>query len=109
MTRDTSVEKTGGSAEWLHVEVVYALPRGAVVIKTRCRPGTTLAQVIHASGILERFPDIDLGRNPVGVFGARAAPGARVANGDRIEIYRPLIVDPKTARRLRGKGKYKPV
>lgn len=101
MRRTKTKRKTRSRRSSLHVEVIYALPHRHVLIETVCDPEATLADVVRASGILDRFPEIDLARNPLGVFGARTTPSARVADGDRIEIYRPLHVDPKAARRLR--------
>lgn len=101
MTSESKVKKIRRGARLLRVEVVYALPHRSVVIETQCRRGTTLAEVIRACGVLERFPEIDLSHNPVGVYGEGVALDTCVADGDRIEIYRPLIIDPKTARRRR--------
>ena len=85
-----------------HVEVAYAAPARQEVITLTVRPGVTIEQAIHQSGILGRFPEIDLARNPVGVFGELAEPRDPVRDGDRVEIYRALIADPKEARRRRA-------
>ncbi len=86
------------------VEVAYARPDKQVVIPLRVPAGTTLAAAIERSGIERRFPEIDWTVNTVGVFGRRADPGAVVRDGDRVEIYRPLRVDPKEARRQRARS-----
>ncbi len=86
----------------LHVEVVYAAPKTQVAIEIHARPGTTVAQAIRQSGILERLPEISLARNRVGIFGETTSLDRQVCAGDRVEIYRPLIADPKEARRLRA-------
>jgi hypothetical protein len=62
----------------------------------------TAKQAIEASGILERFPEIDLGTNKIGIFGKAAKLDAVLSEGDRVEIYRPLIADPKEARKKRA-------
>ena len=87
----------------LRVEVAYATPKIQAVIEIRARPGTTVAQAIRQSGILERFPEISLARNRVGIFGEATSLDRQVCAGDRVEIYRPLIADPKEARRSRAR------
>lgn len=86
----------------LHVEVVYALPARQTVIALTLDAPCTVEEAIRASGILEQFPEIDLARQPVGVFGQRVTLSDRVHDGDRVEIYRALIADPKEARRRRA-------
>ena len=86
----------------LRVEVVYAMPRRQRLIALSVAPGATVAGTIEASGILREFPEIDLAVNRVGIFGLLARPDELVQNGDRVEIYRPLQVDPKEARRKRA-------
>lgn len=65
-------------------------------------PGATIESVIHASGMLARYPEIDLGKNEVGIFSRRKKITDEVNEGDRVEIYRPLQCDPKEARRARA-------
>jgi putative ubiquitin-RnfH superfamily antitoxin RatB of RatAB toxin-antitoxin module len=84
------------------VEVAYATPARQEVIEVSVRPGATLEQVIRASGMLTRFPEIDLARQRVGIFGETARLQDAVHDGDRVEIYRPLVADPKEARRARA-------
>lgn len=84
------------------VEVAYATPARQEVIEVSVRPGATLEQVIRASGMLARFPEIDLTRQRVGIFGVIAHLQDAVHDGDRVEIYRPLVADPKEARRMRA-------
>lgn len=102
----TASDHATASGTRLRVEVVYALADRQVVIATVCLPGATVEDAIRACGMLARFAEIDLGRNPVGIYGERVALNASVADGDRIEIYRPLVVDPKTARRARSRGRH---
>ncbi|HEC17312.1 MAG TPA: RnfH family protein [Sedimenticola sp.] len=84
------------------VEVAYARPDEQAVLSVPFRPGMRVRDAIEASKIRERFPEIDLDVNKVGVFGKVVKPDARVSAGDRVEIYRPLIADPKEARRKRA-------
>ena len=84
------------------VEVAYATPVRQEIIEVSVPPGTTVEQVIHASGMLARFPEIELTRQRVGIFGETARLQDAVHDGDRVEIYRPLVADPKEARRLRA-------
>ena len=80
------------------VEVAYATPARQEVIEVSVRPGATLEQVIRASGLLARFPEIDLTRQRVGIFGEIARLQDAVHDGDRVEIYRPLVADPRRRR-----------
>ena len=86
----------------LRVEVVYALPAGEDAVRLELPAGATALEAVRASGLLERHPEIDLARRGIGIYGRRVAPTARLAGGDRVELYRPLAVDPKEARRRRA-------
>ena len=88
----------------MKIEVAHATPEEQIVVTVELAPGATLAQAIDASGLLQRFPAIDL-RHGVGVFGERRALTDTVSEGDRVEIYRPLTADPKDQRRRRAKTK----
>jgi putative ubiquitin-RnfH superfamily antitoxin RatB of RatAB toxin-antitoxin module len=93
-------------AETLTVEVAYALPQRQLILALQVVPGTTAEQAIHASGILGQFPDIDLDNNKVGIFGKPCKLTDTLHDGDRVEIYRSLIADPKEIRKQRAaKGK----
>jgi putative ubiquitin-RnfH superfamily antitoxin RatB of RatAB toxin-antitoxin module len=83
--------------------VVYALREEQVLVALELEQGATAREAILRSGILERFPEIELGRSPVGIFGKVTELDAPLADGDRVEIYRPLLADPKDARRRRAK------
>jgi putative ubiquitin-RnfH superfamily antitoxin RatB of RatAB toxin-antitoxin module len=85
----------------MEVEVVYALPEGEDAVRLLLAPGTTVADAVRASGILARHPEIEAGRYKLGVYGRVVAPGTRLADGDRVEVYRLLLLDPKEARRRR--------
>ena len=89
-------------AEKIHVEVAYALSHKQVILDLAVEPDATLEQVIRASGILEQFPEIDLAQNKVGVFGKLGKLTDTLHPGDRVEIYRPLIADPKLVRKQRA-------
>jgi hypothetical protein len=93
-------------AGW-RVEVAYATPLRQEVIEVVIRPGASIEQVIRESGLLERFPEIDLARSRVGIFGEIASLRDPVRDGDRVEIYRPLLADPKEARRRRAERRAK--
>jgi putative ubiquitin-RnfH superfamily antitoxin RatB of RatAB toxin-antitoxin module len=84
------------------VEVAYALPAEQVILRLDVEQGATLRDAIERSGILDRFPEIDLARNKVGVFGKLSKLDAVLRPKDRVEIYRALIADPKEVRRRRA-------
>lgn len=84
------------------VDVVYALPGEQWVVRLTVAAGTTVEQAIQQSGLPARYPAIDLGTVQSGVFGRKVPANTRLAAGDRVEIYRPLTVDPKEARRRRA-------
>lgn len=86
----------------IRVEVVYALPQQQTVLSLRVTPEQTVRQIIEQSGVLQQYPEIDLGSNMVGVFGRQVKLEQSVHDGDRIEIYRPLLADPKEIRRRRA-------
>ena len=83
------------------VEIAYARPDEQVIIPIDVPEGSTLEQAIIQSRIQERFSDIDLQTAKVGVFGKLAKLTATVRPGDRVEIYRPLLADPKEVRKKR--------
>ena len=87
------------------VEVCYALPDASFLVQLDVAAGTTIAQAIAASGVLVRFPEIDLARNKLGLFGKLKPADTVLRDGDRIEIYRPLQADPMESRRRRARHK----
>ena len=89
-------------SEMIHVEVVYALPHDQRVITLVVNSSMTVEEIIRKSGILQAFPEIDLAKNKVGVFSRNVKLDATVRDHDRIEIYRPLLADPKEIRRKRA-------
>lgn len=84
------------------VEVVYALSHSQTLRALTLPAGSTVAQAIDASGILRLVPEIDLRQNRVGIYGKLAKPDTILRDRDRVEIYRPLLIDPKEARRRRA-------
>ncbi len=84
------------------IEVVYGTPTKQVLLKVVIDPEQTVEEAIIASGILRRFPEIDLTNNKVGIWNRTCKLIDVPKEGDRIEIYRPLIADPKEVRRLRA-------
>ena len=84
------------------VEVVYALPQKQYLQRVMLEEGSTIEQAIQASGLLALRDDIDLSKNKVGIYSRPAKLQDIVHNGDRVEIYRPLIADPKELRRQRA-------
>ncbi len=91
-----------GQLTSMRVEVVFALPDRQVLEALEIEDGATVAEVIAKSGIEKRFPDVDLSALQVGVWGRLVDRGRIVRDGERVEIYRPLEVDPREARRLKA-------
>ncbi len=83
----------------MRVEVVFALREQQELVGLEVAAGTTVAQAIEQSGIASRFPTRDLSRCPVGVWGHVVGRDTPLRDGDRVEIYRPLQMDPQEARR----------
>ena len=87
------------------VEIAYALPEEQVIISIKVPTIFNVQQAIEKSGIQKEFPSIDLSKNKVGIFGKKTTLDHVLKNRDRIEIYRPLILDPKEMRRKRAAKK----
>ena len=95
------------TSQHIMVEVAYALPNQQLIIPISIPPEANVEAAIRASGILEKFPEIDLNMNQIGIFSKLSKLDSPLRNLDRIEIYRSLIADPKEARKQRaadGKG-----
>jgi putative ubiquitin-RnfH superfamily antitoxin RatB of RatAB toxin-antitoxin module len=86
----------------ISIEVAYATPQKQALLEVVIEQGTCVQEAILASGILKRFPDIDLQTSKVGIWNRTCKLSDLPKKGDRIEIYRPLIADPKEARRRRA-------
>ncbi len=84
------------------VEVAYARPDQQQIIELQVLPGCTIQDAIEQSGILQQYPEIRLDHNKVGIFGKLNSLQTSLHAGDRVEIYRPLLADPKAARKKRA-------
>lgn len=84
------------------IEVAYATPEKQKILECRVAKGTSPRDAVKQSNIIQFFPEIDLENCDLGVFGKAVAPNYELQQGDRIEIYRPLIADPKEIRRQRA-------
>ena len=83
----------------MNVGVCYAESDRQVWLRLETPDGSTVEQAIRHSGILSRFPEIDLAQQKVGIFGKLVKLDTAVKEGDRVEIYRAITADPKTVRR----------
>lgn len=90
------------SPSLINIEVAYALPTKQVLIDVAIAEGATVEQAIEVSNILSQFPDIDLKKTKVGIWSRVVRLSETLKDGDRIEIYRPLIADPKEIRKRRA-------
>lgn len=95
-------EKFMAEQTLIPVEVAYALPDEQVILPLEIEPDTSVEQTIKRSGILEKYPQIDLKTDKVGIFGKICKLDATLNAKDRIEIYRGLIADPKESRRQKA-------
>jgi len=86
----------------LRIEVVYALPERQKVVSLRLPAGSTVQQAVEQSGLLVTHPEIDLVQNKLGIYAKLVKPDTSLRDRDRVEIYRPLIADPKEVRRKRA-------
>jgi putative ubiquitin-RnfH superfamily antitoxin RatB of RatAB toxin-antitoxin module len=94
-----------GVANTLPVVVCYATAQQEFLRPLEVAPGTTIGQAIEASGVLAAFPDINLVTQPVGIFSKKKTLDTVLREHDRVEIYRPLVADPKESRRKRAAKK----
>ena len=88
--------------ESINVEVAYAIPEKQIIRAVNVDAGTTIGAAIVQSGIMMDYPDLELEDAKVGIFGKAASMTAVLSDGDRVEVYRPLIADPKEVRRKRA-------
>ncbi|MEE9580092.1 MAG: RnfH family protein [Nitrosomonadaceae bacterium] len=88
----------------IDIEVAYALPWNQVLRHLKVPFGTSAEQAVQFSGICKVFPEIDLLHNSLGIFGKLVKPETILRDHDRVEIYRPLTVDPKEKRRKRAEA-----
>ncbi|MFU8895998.1 MAG: RnfH family protein [Gammaproteobacteria bacterium] len=89
-------------ADTIQVEVAFARPERQLILEVEVPAGTTAIEAVRLSGIEEQFPEIDLARNRLGVFGKLCKADRLLHAGDRVEVYRPLLADPRAARRERA-------
>lgn len=94
--------------KWISIEVAYATPDAQKIIAIEVPEQTTIEEAITISRIVTFFPEINLTSQNVGIFSQRRNLSDQVKEGDRIEIYRPLLIDPKEARRHKAKKNKKP-
>ena len=105
MVTTEGAEATGEPDErGIEVEVAWAEPTRQVLRKLSVAPGTTLRQAVEMSGLCDDIPEAASRRLDLGVFGRRMDPETPVRPGDRVEIYRPLLADPKKIRRSRARA-----
>lgn len=92
---------------FIEIEVAYAPlhPNGQILKQLRVPTGTTVEQAIKLSKLMDECPEIDLLKNKLGIFSKFTQRDTILRSNDRIEIYRPLKIDPKEARRIRAKAK----
>lgn len=86
----------------IEVEVAYAKPEEQLILSITVDDTCTAQRAIETSGILQRFPEINLAQNKIGIFGKIVGLNTLLRERDRVEIYRPLLIDPKQARRVRA-------
>ncbi|NLF54853.1 MAG: RnfH family protein [Thauera phenolivorans] len=87
----------------INIEVVYALDQRQELVSLKLPEGATARDAVEASGLLHKYPEIDLeGANKLGVFAKLVKPDTVLRDRDRVEIYRPLIADPKAVRKKRA-------
>ena len=91
-----------GDQQLIQVEVVLAMPDRQELVALEVAAGTTLAEAITQSGLPSKFEGFELDLSRVGIFGKKASPEQVLVAGDRVEIYRALIADPKEVRRQRA-------
>lgn len=89
---------------FIRIEVIYLAPSDQATIALNVPENTRVIDAIHLSNLLQKFPDIDLNQNKVGIFSKIVALDTILQDGDRVEIYRPLLIDPKQKRLLKVRG-----
>jgi putative ubiquitin-RnfH superfamily antitoxin RatB of RatAB toxin-antitoxin module len=85
----------------IRIEIVYAEPQRAIVKTLNLAAGSRIADALRLAALDPDFSGVDLASSPLGIFGKASSAEHTLKDGDRVEIYRPLAVDPKTARRAR--------
>lgn len=98
----TTSESPALAAEQINIEIAFALPTKQTLLARQMPAGLTVEEIITRSGILDLYEEIDIKVNKVGIWNRTCKLKDIPKNGDRIEIYRPLIADPKESRRRRA-------
>lgn len=95
------------SDQYIHVDVAYATPEKQLVVPLKIKAGSSAYDAVAQSGIAKQFPGLDIEAAPIGIFGkSERNPRERILlDGERVEIYRPLIADPKEVRKKRAAAK----
>ncbi len=93
---------SSSATDSIQVEVVYALPQRQELLRLKLATGSTLQQAVEKSGLLEKYPEITLAKSKLGIFGKLSKLDTVLRDRDRVEIYRPLIADPKEVRKQRA-------
>ncbi|MFZ9036069.1 MAG: RnfH family protein [Francisellaceae bacterium] len=91
----------------MKIEVIYCGVEDQKCYRLDCKKGTKVNEAIEVSGVLDDFKEIDLGKNKIGIFSSFIRLDRVLNEGDRVEIYRDLTIDPKAARRIRAEQKRK--
>lgn len=86
----------------INIEVVYGLPQEQTLLKLQVPAGSTVAEAVQTSGLMQKYPEISLTGNKLGIFGKLTKADTVLREKDRVEIYRPLIADPKEVRKKRA-------
>jgi putative ubiquitin-RnfH superfamily antitoxin RatB of RatAB toxin-antitoxin module len=94
--------QTNNSDDSLNIEIVYALPHKVDLIRLKLPHGCSLQQALEVSGLMQKYPEIDLKGGRFGIYGKLCNPNTLLRDQDRVEIYRPLLADPKEVRRRRA-------
>lgn len=89
-------------ADSIRIEVAYARPERQEIIALELPEGSTVEHAIRASGILDKYSELDLAKTKVGIYGKLARLDSPLRERDRVEIYRPLLADPKEVRKQRA-------
>lgn len=92
-------------SEMINVEVAYALPQKQKIVTVAIEAGAIVEDALQASNMTQFFPELDIAAAKVGIFGKSTKRTQELRDGDRIEIYRPLISDPKAKRKARAAKK----
>ena len=91
--------------ERIPIEIVYATPERQELLAMEVDRGTTAGEAVALSGLKEMFPEMVVDEKALGIFSRKVSPDHVLQRGDRLEIYRPLIADPKESRRQRAKNR----